>query len=759
LKGDDVRQPLDLWNLLPAYHRREDAERGYPLRALLSLVGEQGDVVRHGIDALWDDFFIETCDRWVIPYLGELVANNPLHGGEDRRGPDPLADLFTDLLGPDLRPPPAVPLRTDVAKTLYYRRRKGTPAMLEELARDVTGWGAKVVEFFQLLEWTQNDDHPRLGTGARAFPGYAEVRRVEPIERTAGPFDSWAHTVDVRRIRGTEGWHGIEKVGIFLWRLRSYPLERAVPRPVGAAPGEWRFHLSPLGQPAPLFVNPRPFPGEGGPRITELDVPTPVRRALFFEDLRLAYRDAPPAVERTELYGPLGAEGSFQVWSDGNAVPALDGVTGRRVVCRRLHPWPPRPTGNVVALDPASGRMALGDGIDPAAEPPLEVSFGYGLGGDVGGGPYDRRAWLAASLPGTVEVTVSADPTLGVDHPTLIAALAAWTASADRDRWTITVLDSRTYDLPAALSLAAGGALTVQAADGQRPLLRASGGVWSIDSDEVAGDPEVGASLTLSGVVLEGRIELVGEVRRLRLLHATLVPGRALDPDTGEAVFAEPSLTAADDDGGVPINTRLRCELAFAICGGLRLPGHAEGLWAFDSILDGARVAGVTGVAFSGLGGLAAPGPPATLERVTIFGPSHFRALPLASEVIFDGPVRVERRQEGCVRFSWVPPRSSTPRRFRCQPDLALEEPGLSASEEALLRRRLVPRFTDRRYGQPGYAQLSAATAVEIRTGAEDGAEMGVYKHLRQPQRETNLRIRLDEYLPFGLAPGLIYVT
>jgi hypothetical protein len=28
-----------------------------------------------------------------------------------------------------------------------------------------------------------------------------------------------------------------------------------------------------------------------------------------------------------------------------------------------------------------------------------------------------------------------------------------------------------------------------------------------------------------------------------------------------------------------------------------------------------------------------------------------------------------------------------------------------------------------------------------------------------QPQREANLKIRLEEYLPFGLIPGLIYVT
>jgi len=31
--------------------------------------------------------------------------------------------------------------------------------------------------------------------------------------------------------------------------------------------------------------------------------------------------------------------------------------------------------------------------------------------------------------------------------------------------------------------------------------------------------------------------------------------------------------------------------------------------------------------------------------------------------------------------------------------------------------------------------------------------------HLKQPQRKSNLQIRLEEYLPFGLEAGLIEAT
>jgi hypothetical protein len=97
------------------------------------------------------------------------------------------------------------------------------------------------------------------------------------------------------------------------------------------------------------------------------------------------------------------------------------------------------------------------------------------------------------------------------------------------------------------------------------------------------------------------------------------------------------------------------------------------------------------------------------------------------------------------VRFSYVAPGSITPRRYRCVPDDA--HPGV------------LPHFTSLRYGDPGYAQLRRATDAALREGADNGSEMGVLNALFQPQRETNLRIRLDEYLRFGLHAGIFYVT
>jgi hypothetical protein len=46
-----------------------------------------------------------------------------------------------------------------------------------------------------------------------------------------------------------------------------------------------------------------------------------------------------------------------------------------------------------------------------------------------------------------------------------------------------------------------------------------------------------------------------------------------------------------------------------------------------------------------------------------------------------------------------------------------------------------------------------------IRRGADDGSEMGVFHDVYAPQRESNLLVRLEEYLRFGLEAGIFYAT
>ena len=155
-----------------------------------------------------------------------------------------------------------------------------------------------------------------------------------------------------------------------------------------------------------------------------------------------------------------------------------------------------------------------------------------------------------------------------------------------------------------------------------------------------------------------------------------------------------------------------------------------------------------------------------TIARCTAFGIVNVHAIESASDSIFMGCVNVARRQLGCMRFCYVPYGCRTPRRYHCQPDLVVEaavnqfsDPARQANITASERLRVHPQFTTSRYGSPGYAQLALTCATEIKRGAEDESEMGVFHDLFQPQREANLAVRLEEYTPASMDTGIIFAT
>lgn len=732
-----------LYELLPAVYRERDEQLGGPLRALLGLIQEQADLVEADIRQLWDDFFVETAEPWVVPYIGDLVGTTPLFDASRVRQPDTARALFPDLTGPSLLPPVGLRNRADVAKTIYYRRRKGVLPMLEELARDVTGWAAHAVEFFELLGWTQHvRNHLRMHS-----PRTPHMKRIEPLDRLDDAFDEIAHTVDVRPIGQVDGWHNIKNIGFFLWRLNAYELENVSARKASAGP--WSFHASPLGNPAPLFSRLRREGDEAG-LATELHVPGPIRPLAFWEELKRYAAGSKPGYSDNyglfdELDDPVANPANMPPHPRGSSLMIFrNGVTvlPEEIIAADLGTWV-QPTSRVVAVDTRRGRLAVGKGF-PGVTKSIDVWYHYGFSADLGGGSYRRQAWLVRRPPHVVLVDQSGQT------PGSVTTIQGALALVNQPDTVIRILDSRTYSESLTINPKPG--LVIEAADGVRPHLQIRNGPLNVNPS----DPE--ASLTLSGLLIEGWIKVSKPMQRLRLLHTTLVPGRSLKED-GTPSGNKPSLVLLDSAVQKPHGHNFRVELAFCITGAVHVPDEAKGLWILDSIVDGT---GADAIASSSAVPLA---PPTWLERVTVLGPSLVKELTMASEVIFTGPVVAERLQEGCVRFSFVPAGSKTPRRYRCQPDLEMEVRAeqlgrpLTEAEKAEIRSWLAPSFTDTRYGQPAYAQLHLACPKQIRTGAEDGSEMGAFCHLKQPQREANLRLRLEEYLPFGLEPGILYVT
>lgn len=679
-----------LYALLPALYRLRDEQQGDeqhggPLRQFLEVLTDELAVVADGVDQLYDDLFVETAAPWVLPYLAELIGLRGLPSREDA----------------------GFGRRAEVANTIGYRRRKGTAAVLEQVARDVTGWPARAVEYFELLAATQHVNHVRLAN--QAFAPIRDAHRMEdvgsPFERLAGRPDL-THTLDVRRIGSRRGRYNIPNVGIVSWRLRAYPLTASPVVPV-EPPDQTRFHLHPLGIAAPLFV--LPVTEDEMTHLAEpVNVPHPLGRREFAESV-------------ATFYGP-----GLSLNLPGVDVGAVDVCDLSDTVDGGGNPtWAhtPRAAGRV-AIDPVLGRVAFGDA---QTEPPL-ASFRHGFGADLGGGEY-QRSQAFTELPQVVVVSQQA--------PAGVATLEAGLALLAGDG-AVEVADSGRYG-PVADQTVDGRRLGVRARDHSRPLVRLDSD-WVLDGD---GEGEV----TLIGLVIAGGVIRTRNLRSLRLLHCTLVPGIDLKPDGAPAQPGAPSLVV---ESGVTTVTIERC-----ILGGVRAHVDAD-VTVTDSIVD----AGVAGVAYAADTGDADGGGRLVLQACTVLGKVHARVLELVSNSIlladvtasdnpadWPGPVLADRRQEGCVRFSYVPPGSRTPRRHRCQPTVEADAA------------RVRPVLTSTRYPDPAYGQLDRRTPDEIARGADDESEMGAFHHLFTPQRAAYLAARLDDYLRFGLEAGFFFAS
>jgi hypothetical protein len=654
-----------LYRLLPAVYRVRDAEQGGVLRELMEVIAGQAQEMEADLEQLYDDQFIETCADWVVPYIGDLLG---------------YRDLFPVAAATGIGSP-----RAEVANTIAHRRSKGTARQLEQLARDVTGWDAVVVELFRRLATTQSLIH--LRPQHRPFP---DLRSWQVAADLGGAFDRLPHTLDVRRMAAGGVRHNIPNIGIFLWRIRSFPFREVRPAPVDRGT-RLRYRFDPLGLDTPLYARPQ----------TE----TALAQATGPDELPLPL--SRPRL-RAGLARHYGAGASLWVYRDGQLVPP-----GQVRVCDLSDlddgsgGWANMPADGI-AVDPELGRLALSPALRTWTTR-VRVGFHYGFSAEMGGGVYDRSAALAGSP----------DVRVPVDHATLSAALPA-----AADGGVVEIQDNGRYARPYRILLRQDRALVLRGRNGRRPT------VLMRRALRIGG--HAGGELTLDGLafrggqlrVLDSILSRPNRLRRLTLRHCTLVPGSARLYDDDPLPPGRPSLYVTAD-------TELLIDRC--ILGGLEVEGQGR-VVIRDSILDaGAAEAAACRVA----GHLE-------VRRSTLIGTARAGVLELAENCLFLGTVRSDRVQQGCVRFSYLPLDSRVPRRYRCQPEPdAVPAPA--------------PRFTSLRYGDAGYCQLGRDCPPQIREGADDESEMGAFHHLYEARREANLRLRLDEYLRFGLEAGIIF--
>jgi hypothetical protein len=784
-----------LYALLPAHIRTTDAANGYALKALVAILAGGAAEIDGEIDTLFDSMFVDTAPEGALADFAALVAAEPLR---------------------PLPPGAGYNQRAYIANTLRYRRRKGTAGALEALAADVGGFGAVAVEYFQRLARTQN-----LIDVRRERPGTADLVPGETAARTATGFDRMPRLVDVRSIARAAGRHQVPHVGVHLLR----PVVPAFPAPPGTdlpaadmngvpllrpwlnggavVPGYFQL----AAQPGVLrLFNPDRRAESGDGRVIETDLRDRLRRLplhLETEELRRAALEVrAPALGETPWFDDLGQPFTIFTREVGATVfrrvppdeiqianlEAMPTPVGARPGPDKAYQWftngSPKPVAGSGAhaiacgFDPVTGRLIA---ATPAVGKPeieeVRIAYGYGIGREIGAGPQDRNdADVPFDITDTDELShlvCVVDPTTppsGAGTPvrfvqTLAAALAEWAADGAGKRGIIVLArcDREGPILPATnlpVPVHPGSELHIVAA--QWRAKRTGPGIadnprrrgYVVRKERrftLDGQMRVTASapppadgrpgvLILDGLEITGGVSLAARaVSALTIRHCTLRAPGASALET----------SAALDQMDVAILS--------SIVGRIRLDfgaGPATGSLAITESLIAADGGPAAAVAAAQLD--------ARLDDVTLFGASAFKSLE-ATNVIFTGAVTVTRTQAGCVRYSSIGAGSAVPRRFRCQPDLAIaaaiERKGgaaLTPAEAIAARLGVRPLFLDTALDEPTAAMLNPLTSAGIASGGEGDCEMGVFARAAERLRMSNIESLFEDYLPFGLEAGLI---
>jgi hypothetical protein len=479
--------------------------------------------------------------------------------------------------------------------------------------------------------------------------------------------------------------------------------------------GKRNFTFSALGLDTQLFTHPSTQDRFVNPS-RQTDLPTPISRLNLKNHL-------------TDYYANLGDDKSIKVKVNKKVWPS------ERISVCDLTDWKNCPESEKIALDPKLGRITFSSDIDPNEYRDVHVSYYYGFSSEVGGGFYAKpRSEVTCEngqlLNDEIEIKVYDIPK---DYQSIQDAYTQW-ESDDYPNAIFYITDSEVYAEPIDLALPPGSNLEIRSDQNmpQRPIISSS--TVNI-TRRSASSNDSRANLTINGLVFDKSQLNVkdGDLGKLTLNHCTFVPY-----NNGTSL-----VVAAANDGLVLSISR--CIIGSIDCPTINDSQSECIIRVSDSIVDGTNNDSALNCYELGL-----------LENSTVFGSVGAIIANLITNSIVTDKMTVKRRQIGCARFSYIASGSRVPRRYHCQPDLAQKYASL---KQTSIKPEIRPRFTSKKYGEPGYAQLYKDSPPEVFEGADNGNEMGVFNHLMQATRMNNLRSALVEYTRFGIEAGVFSVT
>ncbi len=722
---------------LPAVYRERDAEAAArlglpegqgPLFALLDAIAEQVGLVEDQIAQTYDNWFVETCEDWLLPHLAELLA----------------IDNIPDFPGNDISP------RRYIANMLAYRAGKGTPRVLGEVVADSTRWFTQVVEYFLQLSRTAHvnrfAENEILGIN---------VHKLVAVEDLGTAFDPTFRLPNVRRIssRHQRGRHNLPNLGVHVWPIKDHPWPN-VPvarfavsgqaQEIANTPAFSRWTIDPFGLDAPLFNSPQP-------NSAHRRVPEVVSRMRLYQELEELRRQIAAGNTRPTLEFFGGATPIVAIYVNGatSPIPAeeIDIVDFTRG-------WPAPAAqksysdgqqGSVdlpitLALDPHLGRIAFAPGSEPDE---LRCEYCYGFSMDALGGPYDRRVSIDFDRPVDWLVGVSQLPGVnGTSFDNLPDAIDVWNAQPAGTSGVLCIMDNVTYreTTPLEITIPRGSRLLLVA--GHEPQLLDGAAVFSVNgvrgnldlsirvTGEAQGDGDPGI-LTMNGLSVAGEVRVMaGRLGVLDIAHSTIRGGVQVN------------------SGNTNTNAELVLNLTWSHVTSIACAGPIADLFAADCLLGDPTDSSLAAVAAEETSG--------TFSRSTIFGQVTVREI-WADDCLFLSPVASFRSQQGCIRYSYVAPGSQTPRRYECQPDLALRaNPQI---DNAVVEQQLRPVFESLDPADPWFARLKATTHRGILEGGEHGVEMGFLAGLFEPHKRRFANSSMADFTRAGMDAGLVTNT